>query len=120
MLPPYPAADLDAWIGTPMPRSFANTDKQVQNGDFQSLGAGNIGGTPFDTGFGLPVDAMASSQGGPQAPQDGSPWTVDELSPSNTTFAAGSNCNIGNGCNAQKEVLLAAVDRLIQLASLMQ
>lgn len=73
----------------------------------------------FDAGLGIPINAV-NNQGGGQ-PQDSSTWSMEDLSPMhNTAFASSSGASPGADRSAQKEALLAAVDRLIQLASLMQ
>lgn len=115
---PYNAAELDAWMGPPI----ENPGGSLNNLHTLANTAAERGLDFFDPGFGIPVGAMGNSQGqGGGQPRDSSNWSMEDLSPmNNTAFASSSGASPGTDRSAQKEALLAAVDRLIQLASLMQ
>lgn len=115
---PYNAAEMDAWMGPPMENPIGSMDNISTLANTATERGLNL----FDPGFGIPVNPLGASQGqrGGQ-PQGTSNWGLEELSPMNhTAFASSSGASPGTDRSAQKEALLAAVDRLIQLASLMQ
>ena len=137
MLPPYPSADLDALIGaavppylnfdldalmgTGVPLGFDAANRSATNGNLHGLGDGNaVPEQPFNTSFRSPLDSTGSTQSHPQAPQGGSPWSMEEPSPVDTTYGTYSGSINGEDRTTQREVLLSTADRLIQLASRMQ
>lgn len=115
---PYTAAELDAWMGPPIEHSAGTLEHLNTLANTATERGLNL----FDPGFGMPMGAMGANQDqGSGQPQDSSNWSMEDLSPmNNTAFASSSGATPGTDRSAQKEALLAAVDRLIQLASLMQ
>lgn len=115
---PYDTAEMDAWMGPPI----ENTIGPMDNIPALANAAMERGLNLFDPGFGLPANPLGASPGqrGGQ-PQGSSSWGLEDLSPMNhTAFASSIGASPGTDRSAQKEALLSAVDRLIQLASLMQ
>lgn len=120
ILPPYPSSDLDALIGAADPLSFSSMSRQVHYAQTQGFGNGAAAGPPsLDPTLGFSMDSPGVSPTYTQAPPDGSIWGMEDLSPTNTAFGTGSSGVLGDDRNAQREALLGAVGRLIQLASLL-
>ncbi|OAL53053.1 hypothetical protein IQ07DRAFT_629540 [Pyrenochaeta sp. DS3sAY3a] len=103
--------DLDALIGAPNPNGIADVgDAQAQLGDLPSL-------VPSGTTSSY-YQLMNSSQVATNTVSSTSTrWPQESLSPSSTGFGVVSQGSGGQERNAQRDFLLSAMDKLIQLAS---
>lgn len=125
LCPPWTSTELDAWIGTAIPPQAYNSELQTadENMLFNPACTDNIGPAFGGCGYGVPMTENLPEQR-PPPPLGGmaSSWAMQNTSPMNTSAAACSNgaAAVAEGRSAQREALLAAVDRLVHLAALMQ
>lgn len=125
LCPPWTSTELDAWIGTAIPPQAYASGLQTtdENMLFNPAGTNNVGPAFGGCGYGVPVTENLPQQGQPPS-QVGVPsnWAMQDTSPMNTSAPACSNgaAALAEGRSAQREALLAAVDRLVHLAALMQ
>jgi len=118
---PYTSAELDAWLGTSSATThMSNVFDPTQVGSEQVLQDFGSITTMEDLSFGnaLHSEGAPSVQGGPQQSQDLSPWSIGNDSSMNTALHMYNGALDTENRNPQRQVLLAAVDRLVQLASL--
>lgn len=119
MLPLYPSANLDALVGTTNSLDFSGAGTSMQNRHLDNTMNGAVArATSYDNNFALPLDEMVSTQNNAQLQEDAFTPGMEDLSPINNFPASGSDIFNGES-TAQREVLLAVVDRLIRVASVM-
>lgn len=124
LCPPWTSTELDAWIGTAIPQTYASElQTKDKNMLFNQAGTGNAEPAFAGCGYSVPLTENLPEQG-PPPPQGGMPssWGMQDTSLMHTSTAACSNgtAAAAEGRGAQREALLAAVDRLVHLAALMQ
>lgn len=118
LCPPWTATELDAWVGTAVSQSFPSECQQSVLLHPEGCEP-NIGMSLRDS-FSPPFNGPCEDQQQPPQATMSSAWGVQNTSPFHTTITASSNRLPSVERSAQREVLLAAVDRLVQLATLMQ
>jgi hypothetical protein len=116
--PHCPSAELEALISTISPQSFGNMDDFGQDRPLHSI----YGPHTLPTPFGIPMDSAAMGQHGhTQTCHDGSTWRPEILTPSSTNFVpSNTRDSTAQERNSHREVLVATVDWLNQIVSLMQ
>ena len=122
VLPPCPSSDLDALIGTADPLDFTRIGRPAQGVSPQGYGDGTgVGAPSFDPTLGFSTEPLLTpSPSYTQGSHEEVNWTMGDTFHANTAFTAGGGGIVGEDRNAQREALLGAVGRLVQLASLMQ
>ncbi|KAL1844933.1 hypothetical protein VTK73DRAFT_1485 [Phialemonium thermophilum] len=124
----YPSAGFDVSMGSEVTPGFSRGDDAEQGSSHlhefaATQGSNALGGgaaAQYDTTFGFQVDAMSTTQSSLPQPPGNSPWSSEAYSPGDTALRVYRSGTNRDSQSAEREVLLATADRLIQLASRMQ
>ena len=116
---PWSSSELDNWIGIAVPQA-ADPTYQCQDMMLHAEHTAGTLGIPSHGAFDLPMVASTADTQQPHMGATASTWTMEHLAPIAPTVTACNGSVSAEGRHAQREVLLAAVDRLVQLAALMQ
>ncbi|KAF7192820.1 hypothetical protein HII31_05868 [Pseudocercospora fuligena] len=120
LCPPWTSTELDSWIGTATAQPFPLDCHSADRSTFRNAVCEPHGGMSLNGSYCPPLDGPFTEQQisahGAMAPT----WGVQRASPSQATQAVVDPSSNDEACSAQRKVLLAAVDRLVQLATLMQ
>ena len=116
--PHCPSAELEALISTTSPQSFGTMDDFRQDGPMNGISGPQAVPAPF----GMPMDSAAMGHHSQtQTGHDDSTWRPEILTPSSTNFVPSSTRDsAAQERNPQREVLVATVDWLNQIVSLMR
>ncbi|KAL4882335.1 hypothetical protein BJY04DRAFT_217253 [Aspergillus karnatakaensis] len=129
-LPASPIGDLNSWAAAEFENWLGTT--ALENGVPTQLPSKSLQSSsvpveltehepsPYNMNSGLLLESISSCQAPIRIPRDIPPWNGDHAAIVSAKATSNASNTPGEACSEQRKVLLSAVDRLIQLVSLIE